>query len=87
MVGGLVAIALGCDESHKRSEGDNDRRRYTNVGTGVGAREESIVICCVGVGSKIVSVWLGYDRIPPVEGRSKRVRDGKTSSDAARSVH
>jgi hypothetical protein len=86
MVRGLVAIVLGRDESHKRSKGDIDRR-YTNVETGVGAREESIVICCVGVGSKIVSVWLGDDRIPPVEGRSKRVRDGKIPSDAARSVH
>ncbi|KAH7233197.1 hypothetical protein BKA59DRAFT_460654 [Fusarium tricinctum] len=68
MVGALVAIALGRDESHKRSKGDIDRR-CTNVETGVGAGEQSMASWCVQEG---VSVWLDYDPIPPVEARSKR---------------
>lgn len=60
---------LGCDESQKRSSREIDRRYgYT------GAQEESIVICLCCMRSNIASVWLGYDRIPPVEGRSKKVR-------------
>lgn len=49
-VGALVAIALGRDESHKWSKRGIDRR-YMNVETEVGAREESIVSYCVRVGS------------------------------------